>query len=259
MKATMMGLASLALVACAGGTTGRGSGGGGMPGVGVGTDGNGSTSGDADDDDDDDDADTDADGDDDDDDDGLILDVGAPDEGGGCEDPDDICCLMEGEIPPHVLLDAFLAAYPTPNMPKTVDELESFNPIAAGVTVAYQATMSGGEWVDPVKDGITDANVLLGLDEARQRAEMAVPADAVVLDVREDPVQTDLGGDECVGSSGATGDGGIGWAWGSILFQTPDLAIGEVVYLYIGLCLATEDTEGYYYAEDPLQVCEPPG
>ena len=157
------------------------------------------------------------------------------------------------------LLEAFLAAYPPPNMPKTVDELESFNPVADGVTVSYQETMTGGEWIDPGEGGITDANVLAGLAESRQRAEMAVPVGAVVLDVREDAVETDLLGDECIASNGDIGSGGIGWAWGSILFETPDTAIGEIVYLYIGLCLDTQDTEGYYHANEPHEVCAPPG
>lgn len=194
--------------------------------------------------------------------DGPKLDVAAADDGGsGCDPAEDICCLMPGEVPPHALLDAFLAAYPPANMPKTVAEIEAWNPMADGQSIAWSDANSGGELIDPANGGVTDAHVQEGRALSRMAAEATIPADAVVLDVREDAVQSDNpGGDpECLGSSGAAGQAGIGWAWGSTLFQTADLAIHEVVYLYIGLCIGTEDHESFWYSEASAEICAPPG
>jgi hypothetical protein len=194
--------------------------------------------------------------------DGPKLDVAAPaDTGSACDVAEDICCLMPGEIPPHALLDAFLAAYPPANMPKSLAEVEAWNPMADGESIAWSDANSGGELIDPANGGVTDAHVQEGRALARLQAETTIPADAVVLDVREDPVEHDNpGGDpQCVASGGEVGQAGIGWAWGSILFQTPDLAIGEVVYLYIGLCLGTTDQESFWYSETAAEICAPPG
>jgi hypothetical protein len=194
--------------------------------------------------------------------DGPKLDVAAPGEtGSACDVAEDICCLMPGEIPPHALLDAFLAAYPPANMPKSLAEVEAWNPMADGESIAWSDANSGGELIDPANGGVTDAHVQEGRALARLEAETTIPADAVVLDVREEPVEHDNpGGDpQCVASGGEVGQAGIGWAWGSILFQTPDLAIGEVVYLYIGLCLGTTDQESFWYSETAAEICAPPG
>ena len=69
----------------------------------------------------------------------------------------------------------------------------------------------------------------------------------------------DSGNDTCVASDGTLGTAGIGWAWGSIIVRTPDDAIREVVYLYIGYCVDTHDMEAFYYADDPIELCAPPG
>ncbi len=186
--------------------------------------------------------------------------AGSGDTEWGCSDEADICCLMPGEIPPHALLDAFLAAYPPANMPKTLAEIEAWNPMADGHSITWSDANSGGELIDPADGGVTDAHVQEGRALSRIQAEATIPADAVVLDVREDPVQIDNpGGDpQCVGSS-AIGQAGIGWAWGSILFETPDLGIHEVVYLYIGFCVGTLDHESFWYSESAAEICAPPG
>jgi hypothetical protein len=187
--------------------------------------------------------------------------AGGTDTDAECDVEDDICCLMPGDIPPHALLDAFLAAYPPANMPKTLAEIEAWNPMANGQSITWSDANSGGELIDPANGGVTDAHVHEGRALSRMQAETVMPADAMVLDVREDPVQIDNpGGDpQCVGSSGAIGQAGIGWAWGSILFETPDLAIHEVVYLYIGLCVGTTDHESFWYSESAAEICGPPG
>jgi hypothetical protein len=192
---------------------------------------------------------------------GPSFDVAAGDDTGECFARDEICCLMDGDIPPHALLDAFLAAYPTPNMPKTGAAIEGFDPMADGHTMAWHDANSGDEFIDPLNGGIVDGNVENGRAASRHAAEMVLPLDAIVLDVREDPVVTDNPGndDECLGSTGATGTAGIGWAWGSILFQAADQSIQELAYLYIGYCVGTQDLEAFFYSEASVEICAPPG
>jgi hypothetical protein len=192
------------------------------------------------------------------------FDVGAGDEAGdetGECTADDMCCLMDGEIPPHIVLEAFLAAYPPANMPKTQDELAAFDPMAGGYTIAWHDANSGGEFCDPREGGIVQPNVEEGRAASRTAAEMVMAAGALVLDVREDPWLSDNPGGNpmCVASDGTLGTAGIGWAWGSILFQTPDEAIHEIVYLYIGYCVDDQDSEAFYYSNAPIELCAPPG
>jgi hypothetical protein len=177
---------------------------------------------------------------------GPKLDLGVP----ACP-PEDICCLMEGDIPPHKLLEEFLAVYPPANMPKSVAAVQAFEPMAGGHAMAWSDENVGGELVDAGNGGVIEANVLSGLALARAAAEMALPADAKLLEAREDPVIIeDLGGnDPCIG---------VGWAWGSILFEGVDQSIGELVYLYIGYC-SDGDVEVFYYSDQSVEICPPPG
>jgi len=174
------------------------------------------------------------------------LDLGVP----VCP-PEDICCLMEGEIPPHKLLDDFLAVYPPANMPKSVAEVQAFEPMADGHAMAWSDENVGGELVDANNGGVIEANILAGLALAREAAEMALPADAKLLEAREDPVIIeDLGGNApCIG---------VGWAWGSILFEGVDQSIGELVYLYVGYC-SSGDVEVFFYSDQSVEICPPPG
>ena len=182
--------------------------------------------------------------------DGPILDVGVPGTDTGECDASDICCLGPGEIPPHALLDAFLAAYPDNLMPKSVAEVQAFEPMADGHAMAWSDENVGGELVDASNGGVIEANIEAGRALSREAAELTIPGDAIELDVREDPVTIeDLGGGGvCIG---------VGWAWGSILFQAADRSINEVVYLYIGYC-ADGDVEVFYYSDQAAQICEPP-
>ncbi len=191
---------------------------------------------------------------------GLGFDVAAGDEASPCE-VDDMCCLMEGDIPPHVVLDAFLDAYPPANMPKTQAELMAFDPMAGGYTITWHDAASGGEFVDAREGGVLQANVEAGRAQSRTQAEMVMPGGSMVLDVREDPWLTDNpdGMPTCVASDGTLGTAGIGWAWGSIIFRTPDDAVREIVYLYIGYCVGDKDSEAFYYSDEPVLLCEPPG
>jgi hypothetical protein len=175
--------------------------------------------------------------------------------------PDDACCLMDGEVPPHIVLEAFLAAYPPANMPKTQAELEAFDPMAAGYTIAWHDAQSGGEFCDPREGGILQPNVEAGRASSRTAAELVIAAGSMVLDVREDPWLSDNpgGSDTCEASDGTLGTAGIGWAWGSVIFRTPDDAIQEIVYLYIGYCVGASDSEASYYSNEPIELCAPPG
>lgn len=180
---------------------------------------------------------------------GLKLDVGS-DTGGVCP-PDDICCLQPGDIPPHTLLDEFLAAYPAAAMPKTVADVQAFEPMAGGHAMAWSDENVGNELVDANNGGVIEPNIVAGRALARAAAELAIPADATILEAREDPVVIeDLGTPApCIG---------VGWAWGSLLFQGVDQSIGEVVYLYVGYC-SSGDVEVFYYSDQAVEICPPPG
>ena len=75
--------------------------------------------------------------------------------------------------------------------------------------------------------------------------------DAMIVDMREDPPEVaDLGGPgACVG---------VGWAWGSIMFDAADGSIGELVYLYVGYCSSDGDTENFFYSDEATQICAAP-
>ncbi len=181
------------------------------------------------------------------------LDVGAAETGDdlGCPD-DDICCVLPGELPPHALLDAFIEAYPPEAMPHGLAAMQTFVPMIADATIAYAALNTGDELVDAERGGLTDANLEAGRTYSRNAALAAVPADAVIADMREDPLlYLDLGG------AGACN--GVGWGWGSILFDAADGSIGELVFLYVGYCNSTDgDSEGFFYSDEATQICAPP-
>jgi hypothetical protein len=149
------------------------------------------------------------------------------------------------------LLDAFLAAYPPANMPKSVTDIQAFAPQADGHMMSWSDENVGGELVDPTNGGVIEANIESGRALSREAADMAIPQGAMVVDVREDPVTIEMLG-------GNAPCNGLGWAWGSILFEDVDLSIGELVYLYIGHCADDGDIEVFYYSETSVEICEPP-
>jgi len=166
-----------------------------------------------------------------------------------CTFKKEVCCLMDGEFPPHELLNAFIEAYPAANMPKSHPGVKAFQPEANGHAMAWSDLNAEFEYVDPDLGGVIEANILNGLAVSREAAEEAIPADATVLEVIETPVVIeDLGTPPpCHG---------VGWAWGSILFEAADTSIGELVYLYVGFCSA-EDIEAFFYSDKAVEICEP--
>lgn len=181
---------------------------------------------------------------------GLKLDVSAQDTD-GCA-PEDICCLAPGELPPHQLLDDYIAAYPGPAFPHDLAQMQSFAPELDGMPMAWSSLNTGDEIVDVDNGGLTVANLSTGRMYAHDAALGALPVDAVIADVREDPPTIlDLGGSgSCVG---------VGWAWGSILFDAADGSIDELVYLYVGYCSTDGDSEQFYYSDEATQICAPSG
>jgi hypothetical protein len=169
-------------------------------------------------------------------------------------DGKETCCTALGETPTHAAYDAFVAAYPFANMPKTWPDIEAFVPTAGDYTVQWSDANSGNEIIDENNGGIIARNIETGRALARQAAESSMPSGALVVSTKEEPVIVEVLGGEppC---------DGMGWGWGSILFQTPDLAVFEVVYLYIGYCAAgppSGDIEAFFYSHSPVVTCEPP-
>jgi len=155
------------------------------------------------------------------------------------------------EIPPHELLDAFLLTYPPANMPKSVAQVQAFMPEANGHMMAWSDENVGNEIVDASNGGVIEANIETGRELSRLAAELAIPAGGMVLEIQDEPVIIeDLGGGGvCIG---------VGWAWGSLLFEDLDGSIGELVYLYIGYCSGDGDVEVFFYSDQGVQICEPP-
>ncbi len=156
---------------------------------------------------------------------------------------------MEGDIPPHALLETFLNAYPPANMPKSVAEVQALEPVADGHSMAWSDENVGDELVDKDNGGVIEANIEAGVAISQAAAEMALPPGSTILDIRNDPVIIeDLGTPApCLG---------VGWGWGSILFEAEDTAIGELVYLYVGLC-SNGDVEAFFYSDQAVEICAP--
>jgi hypothetical protein len=171
--------------------------------------------------------------------------------GDGCP-PDDPCCVPEGELPPHILLDAFIAAYPADQLPQSLYDAVVFAPVIEAVAMAWSNQNTGDELIDPENGGLAVANLEAGRVFSRNAALAALPVDAVIVDMREDPPEVaDLGGSgSCFG---------VGWAWGSILFDAVDESIGELVYLYVGYCSTDGDAENFFYSDEATQICAAPG
>ena len=179
------------------------------------------------------------------------LDVGMDSEEPVCA-PEDTCCQQEGFVPPHKLLETFLAAYPAANMPKSDEELVKFEPVADGHVMAYSMENVGNEFIDPDQGGVIEENIIKGRMFSRMKAEAEIPVGAAVLEVREDPIVIEKLGDSDKGCIG------VGWGWGSIIFEAPDKSIGELVYLYVGHCYEG-DAEAFFYSEQAVELCPAPG
>ena len=172
-----------------------------------------------------------------------------------CKSDKEICCLPEGEFPPHELLNAFLENYPAEEMPKSHPGVSGFEPVANGHVMEWSDIVAGMELVDVDNGGVIEENIMTGLAASKGAAEEALPPNSTILDIFETPVVIeDLGAQPPCN--------GVGWAWGSILFEAEDTSIGELVYLYIGFCNGTDmdgggDVEGFFYSDQAVEICAP--
>jgi len=156
---------------------------------------------------------------------------------------------MDGEVPPHELLEAFLDAYPASEMPKSHPAVAAFEPMANGHAMAWSDVNAGNEFIDKNGGGLSEDNFLDGLAASRGAAEDAIPPNSTVLEIIETPLEiVDLGTPAPCN--------GVGWMWGSILFEAEDTSIREVVYLYVGFCSA-EDIEAFYFSDEAVEICAP--
>ena len=130
-------------------------------------------------------------------------------------------------------------------MPKTITAIQAFMPEVPGHKMQFGKSKVSGEYVDKGGAGVTTANIEAGRADSRAQAEATMPAGAKVVAVSEPPVVLE-----------GSGCGGLGWGWGSLLVETTDLAVSEVIYLYIGLCNGG-DVEKFFYSEQATQVCKP--
>ncbi len=159
------------------------------------------------------------------------------------------CTALEGTVV-HPAYDAYLMAYPAANMPKSVAAVMSFIPAIDGQKMKWAETKVADEFVDKKYGGVIEENINKGRAFTKQEAVSSMPADAKIVAEKESPVTIEKLG-------GQTPCDGVGWAWGSFLYQTPDEAVAELVYLYVGFC-NDGDIEGFYYSEEPVVICKPP-
>lgn len=183
---------------------------------------------------------------------GVRYDVGTPGTTTGDCDPADVCCLAEGEYPPHQLLDVFLLAYPSANMPRGMAPVQAFEPVADEHMMAWSLANVGDELIDPDNGGVTPENIEAGRAVSRGEAELVVPVGATIVSTRDELVEIDPpnAGGGCIGT---------GWGWGSLLFEDAQGAFGELVYLYIGHCAGDGDVERFFYSDEAVLICESVG
>lgn len=163
------------------------------------------------------------------------------------------CCTALGAVPKHAIYEAFLKTYPAALMPKTLDGLSLFTPTVDGYDLqsGSQADISG-EFVDEDGAGVVEASIKAGQDAARELAKTKSLADGwKVLDDKAGDINIEI-----VGGPGPCN--GVGWAWGSLLLETPELAVREVVYLYVGYCAYKADGQSFFYSQGGVEVCQPP-
>lgn len=168
------------------------------------------------------------------------------------------CCFIIDDDPPHPLYEAFLQAYPPDNMPKSLSEVQHFDPVIEGHNMQWSDINAGDEIVDDKNGGVIEANIITGRSMSRQAAEETIPPDGVIIHVLEGPVVI-----ETVGAGGYENCNHVGWAWGSLLYRTADEAISEIIYLYVGYCYKPRppgdgDVEAFYFSESPMVICQAP-
>ncbi len=167
-----------------------------------------------------------------------------------------ICCGVLGDDPEHLFYDDYRAAYPATALPNNIGELNTFLPSLEGNPMQYSLVNPADEFIDRRVGGLTDANINLGLAAVRESAVATIPATGEIVAEIASPVarKTLRGSGTC---------NGVGWAWGSVLYQTDDLAVGEIVFMYVGFCEYVSETdhpdgEAFYFSEEPVTVCAGP-
>lgn len=168
-------------------------------------------------------------------------------------DGEEACCTVLGDNPTHPIYEAFLSAYPDSAMPKTLAAIGVFAPTVDAYDLeSGSAGDPWGEFVDEDGAGVVQASIKAGQDAARELAKSKTMAEGwkVLHDkVGDINIETIGGPPPC---------NGVGWAWGSLLLETPEQAVREVVYLYVGYCAYQADGERFYYSEGGVEVCQPP-
>lgn len=177
---------------------------------------------------------------------------------GGTMPPEgeDSCeCVAEGGV--HTVYDAYLAAYTAAEMPRTATELGAYRPSLAAYPMAARHLNPGNELVDRSRGGLTHANLREGLARSRTSALATAPAGSSILAEVTSPIGRLVTGANHPEAAAGTCNG-VGWLWGSILFRAPDASVGELVFHYVGVCVASGDGELFTHLSAPAHHCTPP-
>ncbi|MBX3246894.1 MAG: hypothetical protein KF901_06915 [Myxococcales bacterium] len=163
----------------------------------------------------------------------------------------------------HIVYDAYRAAYPASTMPRNPTELNGYRPSLAAYPMTARSLNAGNEIVDRSRGGLTNANILAGLNVSRQAAiddavaRGLLAVGGVALSEQTSPVGRLVTTANHPEATAGTCNG-VGWAWGSILYDAVDGTRRELVYHYVGVCTNVGDGEVFTHLSAPAAVCAPP-
>lgn len=164
-------------------------------------------------------------------------------------------CVAAGGV--HSAYDAYLATYTAAAMPRNVTELNLYRPSLAAYPMSARHLNAGNELVDRSRGGLSHANLREGLSRSRASAVATAPAGSTILAEVTSPIGRLVTGANHPEAAPGTCDG-VGWMWGSILFRAPDASVGELVFHYVGVCVASGDGELFTHLNAPVHHCAPP-
>ncbi|MBF0433498.1 MAG: hypothetical protein HQK83_19630 [Fibrobacteria bacterium] len=150
--------------------------------------------------------------------------------------------------------DAKLTTWNARNYSTVTGSLTS-DPAVQGVKLTLRVN-AANEFIDRRVGGVTNANVLKGLNYAYKIAQNSVPEGSVMLPTVDPVVKVIDQGRNTKPEATANARNGVGWAWNSLLY-TYEGIVYETVYLYHGALSTTlGDGELILVADKSAPICK---
>ncbi|MBF0433382.1 MAG: hypothetical protein HQK83_19045, partial [Fibrobacteria bacterium] len=152
-----------------------------------------------------------------------------------------------------VYTDAILNTWNASSYGSVLSTLQN-NPPIKGVKLILKSN-AGGEFIDRRVGGVTQANVLRGLNYALDIAKGTLPQGLIMLPTPSPIINvTDWGANTNDGAS-AGARNGVGWAWNSLIYTLGGV-VYETVYFYHGsLGTSYGDAEFVLVADKAAPIC----